>query len=58
MLRVLARNIYRCSTAPKVPTIDELKVEWNEFSHRYRSFEYFPQTFYYTLSNMLKLHEA
>ena len=38
MLKLLVRNVYRCSTTQKVPTIDELKVEWNEFSHRYRAF--------------------
>jgi hypothetical protein len=40
----------------KIPTIDEVKKEWNDFSYQYNQFDLGPQTFYYSLVTLLKFH--
>ena len=57
MLSILRRTFYLKSIS-KAPTSSEVKQNWNEFSHEYNTFDSGPQTFYYTLNTMLKMHEA
>lgn len=38
--------------------IDSLRKKWDVFADVYERFDAGPQTFYFTLVNMLKLHQA
>lgn len=43
---------------PSIPTIEGVKKQWEVLGDNYSMMDSCPQTFYYTLSNMLKLHSA
>ncbi len=53
----LFRNVYRLSKA-KIPNISDVQKEWNEFSHKYNTFDLCPQTFFYSLVSILELRKA
>jgi len=40
---------------PSAPTIEAVKKQWENLGDDYCNMDSGPQTFYYTLSNMLKL---
>jgi hypothetical protein len=40
------------------PSYEEIKKRWNQMSTVYVTFDSAPQTFFYTLINMLKLNQA
>ena len=41
-----------------VPTIENVKKQWEALGDNYSEMDACPQTFFYTLSNMLKLDSA
>lgn len=43
---------------PMGPSSEQIIEKWKKFSGIYVQFDSTPQTFYYTLANMLKLNEA
>ena len=54
---VLFRSLFRMSNI-KIPTIEEVRTDWDEYSHQYNTFDVGPQTFFFSLVNILNLHTA
>ena len=54
----LARRIFFSKTNIKIPSINEVKQDWNNFSHEYSTFDFGPQTFYYTFNTMMEMNKA
>jgi hypothetical protein len=45
-------------TIPQGPNNDQVRTRWNGMAPVYITMDSTPQTFFYTLSNMLKLNQA
>jgi SAM-dependent methyltransferase len=58
MMRSLLTKLHWTKRTVKVLTIEEVQENWNDFSHEYNTFDYCPQTFYYTFTNILELQKA
>ena len=43
------------NTKAKIPSISEIKTDWNKFSDFYEKMDSTPQTFYFTLLQMLNI---
>ena len=43
---------------PSAPTIEAVKKQWENLGEDYSHMDSAPQTYYYTLSNMLKLESS
>lgn len=43
---------------PTIPTIDAVKKQWQQLGDSYSKWDSCPQTFFYTLANLLQLNSA
>ena len=52
----LSRTILYSVSSPKIPTIEEVKQNWNDYSSGYNTFDVGPQTLFSSLINIMKIH--
>lgn len=54
----LSRKILFSMSSPKIPTIEEVKQNWNDYSTEYNTFDVGPQTLFSSLINIMRMEEA
>jgi hypothetical protein len=42
-----------CMSKVKIPSIEDVRKEWNDYSLQYNTFDVGPQTLYFSLANIL-----
>lgn len=58
MIGLATRRLFGFSKNVRIPTAEEVKASWDEYSQKYDVFDLGPQTFYYTLTSIMELHKA
>ena len=60
-IRKISKSVFSygmSNTKAKIPSISEIKTDWNKFSDFYEKMDSTPQTFYFTLLQMLNIESA
>lgn len=58
MIGLAFRRLFLFSKNVRIPTTEEVKAHWDDYSQEYNVFDLGPQTFYYTLTSIMELHKA
>ena len=58
MIRSLQKSLYGFARKVRIPTPEEVRENWNNFSPKYSTFDLGPQTFYYSFASIMELHKA
>jgi hypothetical protein len=54
-MKRLSRAIFFSLSSPKIPTIEEVRHNWNDYSSGYNTFDVGPQTLFSSLINIMRM---